>query len=50
MKGTTAYDGACYCGGLIETAPKRLKVTRLRRRLDKRVLHSPLLGLVLKTT
>lgn len=23
MKGTTAYDGACFCGGLIEATPDR---------------------------
>jgi len=23
MKGTTAYDGACACGGLIEQPPRR---------------------------
>jgi len=33
MKGTTAYDGACECGGLIEATP-----TRASKKIESRII------------
>lgn len=34
MNGSTSYDGACECGGLIENTPEELKELKLKEQKE----------------